>query len=249
MKCSRPTCPGTASTAGLCSTHYRAWQLSNPVVPQQIVAEHIKALRDAGMNGVRISEMAGVSFSSVYRISSGRNINVVRSGVARKILAVKTPDVLHGRADSRVPIVGTARRLQALTAMGYTTEELSELTGYAKRTLPRLIHARKANVTVATAETVDAVYRSLMFLPAPDTTKARRARLRAQRAGWVPPLAWDDIDDPNETPDLGRPVDTAEAVIDLRDDGLTDQEIAKVLNLKVDSVQQSARRYERKLAS
>jgi hypothetical protein len=30
-----------------------------------------------------------------------------------------------------------------------------------------------------------------------------RARNLAARHGWLPPLAWDDIDDPNETPDFG----------------------------------------------
>src|SRR3546814_4274182 len=41
----------------------------------------------------------------------------------------------------------------------------------------------------------------------PYTTLFRSAttKRRAARAGWPPPLAWDNIDDPNETPDLGAP--------------------------------------------
>lgn len=79
---------------------------------------------------------------------------------------------------------------------------------------------------------------------------SNRVRARAARAGWAPPLAWDDnIDDPDAVPDLGRTVETGAIVIDLRSDGLPDSRIAEVLGIKVDSVQQAARRYEQKAAS
>ena len=34
----------------------------------------------------------------------------------------------------------------------------------------------------------------------PEGTRADTARRRARHLGWPPPLAWDDIDDPDETP-------------------------------------------------
>ncbi|MCT7369419.1 hypothetical protein [Mycolicibacterium llatzerense] len=213
-----------------------------------LVAEHINQLRESGMSGTCIADQAGVAFSEVYHIIRGDR-GYVLSDVARKILAVRPVPMLEWSPGRQVPSIGSARRIQALVALGHTQADLAAEIGCYPNHIPRIM--RQPFVTVAFARAVDDVYRRLMFTPAPERAASRRSRARAQRAGWAPPLAWDEdtIDDPTAEPDLGRPVETREIVIDLRADGLSDARIAEVLNLKVDSVQQAARRYERKLAS
>ena len=54
-----------------------------------------------------------------------------------------------------------------------------------------------------TQRTHDAIARAhgrLWDSTPPDTWQARRWAAQARRAGWAPTLAWDDIDDPAETP-------------------------------------------------
>jgi hypothetical protein len=53
------------------------------------------------------------------------------------------------------------------------------------------------------AEAILALYDDLSMTPA-DGPGAWRALSDARKHGWAPPLAWDDIDDPNETPDTGE---------------------------------------------
>ena len=249
MKCSRRTCPFGAVKRGMCKKHHTAWCAQNPTVPAALVADHINQLRASGMTGEYIAELAGVAITEVYALIRGERIYVL-ADVAAKIRAVGYVPPLDRNPTSLLPIIGTARRLQALTSLGWTTTRLAAELGVHINNVPRLMLQRQPYATVASARAVDAMYRRLMFASPPDELGAKRARARAARAGWVPPLAWDDdIDDPNATPDLGRVVETGEKVIDLRQEGLSDVRIAEVLGIRVDSVQQSARRYERKLAS
>jgi hypothetical protein len=50
-----------------------------------------------------------------------------------------------------------------------------------------------------TADTIAAAYESLS-MTVPEGAYANRNRAIAARRGWLPPLAYDDIDDPNEQP-------------------------------------------------
>lgn len=250
MKCSRPNCPGSVDQRGLCQKHYDAWIAENPTVPAEIVAAHIHTLRAGGMNGVHIAELSGVDHTTIYKISSGRRV-FVQGPIAQKILAVQLAPALE-RPVGWVPIVGVARRLQALIVMGYTTQELADRTGYGVQGMPELIHAQQPWVKVATARAVDRVYRELMFTPAPETLATKRARLRAQRAGWWPALVWDDIDDPDEKPESkylwrnNRVVTFSERYADVVEIGVHgDANIAERLGISPDSLKQMRRRLEK----
>ena len=97
-----------------------------------------------------------------------------------------------------VPAVGTIRRIQALVCMGWSMPTLSQRLGAAQpQTIQNL--ARKphdARIRVATAEKIRALYDELSMLHGPNRVGAARAASK----GWAPPLAWDDIDDPDERP-------------------------------------------------
>lgn len=96
--------------------------------------------------------------------------------------------------------VGVARRLQALSAIGYTDRQLADHTGIHVAYLSRLRAQNAAQViTARTFEKIARCYDALWCVPqiGPYATRAKRA---AARKGWLPPLAWDDdtIDSPED---------------------------------------------------
>lgn len=101
-----------------------------------------------------------------------------------------------------VPAIGTTRRAQALRWLGFTRTHVADLTGVSTSTLRRLEHDQPVVVSRETAARIRVVYAQHEGAPAapvdPATVAAQRAL--AERAGWVPPLAWDDPDDPLERP-------------------------------------------------
>lgn len=96
---------------------------------------------------------------------------------------------------ARMSPVGASRRLQGLVANGHPIAALARELGTNERSIYRWmggharIHRTRHNAIVALASALAEV---------PGTS--RRARTIAHRHGWVPLAAWDDIDDPNETP-------------------------------------------------
>lgn len=111
-------------------------------------------------------------------------------------------DVLRGVA-KRVPGTGTTRRLQALAAVGWDAHDVALRMGRTHQWVSLLRRRDDRLVFATTADAVRAVYDILCMAPGKSTT----ARRLAAREGWPSPLAWDDIDDPNATPDLGASTD------------------------------------------
>lgn len=101
-----------------------------------------------------------------------------------------------------IDATGTRRRLQALAALGWGTMTLAAMTGIHPRYLPDLRAGRVERVTPQTAVKVREAYSRLcMKVPTAGTPQSRgQTRARARRNGWAGPLAWDNIDDPNEAP-------------------------------------------------
>jgi len=106
----------------------------------------------------------------------------------------------QGRYEPRtIDGTGTARRLQALAAIGWGSTDVAELLGFSgvsRRHVQRLRHAMRVNVQTAAA--VRDLYDRLSMTPGASPI----ARRRALEAGYVPPLAWDEhaIDDPAAKP-------------------------------------------------
>lgn len=94
----------------------------------------------------------------------------------------------------RVPALGSRRRLQALRAIGYSISRLSKETGLSEIYIRQFCKGRHENIRREYAETIDRVYRTLCVQPLHNSASAKKARLYAQRNGWYPPMAWDDID-------------------------------------------------------
>jgi hypothetical protein len=103
-----------------------------------------------------------------------------------------------------VPATGTLRRFQALMALGWRGPEIAKVAGVSINTLRSVGYHGSDRVLADTARRVRDAYDQLS-MTVPEGPYANRTRLMAERRGWFPPLAWDDIDDPDAIPDLGAP--------------------------------------------
>jgi hypothetical protein len=102
---------------------------------------------------------------------------------------------------------GTRRRLHALIALGWPTAIIFAEAGMPKNS--RI--GRYPTVHIETAAKIKAVYERLSMTPGPSP----RSRMLARKAGYLPPLAWDDdtIDDPNAQPMAEQPVEVDEVAV------------------------------------
>lgn len=171
------------------------------LVDARPVRNHLQKLREAGVGKRTIAARSGVSQTVVDRllgINSDRPAARVRPETAKRLLSVRVEDVAAG---TRVSIVGTQRRLQALIALGWTQTEIAQRVGWTVANLNTLVHGRSPQVNRGTHERVQSVYEELSMLPGPSDN----ARRLALRYGWCTPLAWDDdsIDDPASRPSGG----------------------------------------------
>lgn len=172
------------------------------------VREHVQRLRaEHGLDLHTIARAAGVN----PRILDHLLYGVPSAGItpAKKIHRDKATAILA--VDPRVVLprtisgVGTQRRLRGLAAAGWTSAAMAPYVGLAPDTINRLTAVDPPiSVRRETAERVRAAaHRLIRMNPVqvgiPEAT-VRRMRTIAARKGWVPLVAWDDIDDPAATP-------------------------------------------------
>lgn len=143
-----------------------------------------------------------------------------------------------------VSAIGSMRRLQGLTALGWTLDALAAESGLPITTLSVVRAGRTRQIHAGTRSAIDSLYERLSFT----TGASDVARAIASKQRWAPPLAWDEaaIDDPGAVPSgvgytAGRHR-TRESIVDLRDAGLTDRQIAERLALTIDAIQAADRR-------
>lgn len=120
---------------------------------------------------------------AINRYNQGRKLTLTRHQI---------PTLLH-------PAQGTRRRIQALAALGWSLAALQPHTGTCATYLRRITRGEITRVEARTVLRIRTAYDALSMLPPPTGTArekqsvTRTLRLAAIR-GWVPPLAWDDID-------------------------------------------------------
>lgn len=144
-----------------------------------------------------------------------------------------------------VPALGTRRRIEGLGFLGYSTSDLSRRAGRTRSWLLKV--TRNEWVQQETAELVAAMFEQLCMQPAPDTDASRRTRARARRAGYVPPLAWDDIDNPDEQPAGWQytPAARGEALTELVDRGAGITEVCSTLRVSREALEKWCARHGR----
>lgn len=112
--------------------------------------------------------------------------------VAARVLRLKPA----GTGPLLVSALGSARRLQALAAMGWPVSWAGPQADITDAYARLLVRGRQGSVSTAVAARIDAVYRRHCTIPGPSDI----ARAHARRNQWVTAVAWDDIDDPNDKP-------------------------------------------------
>lgn len=93
---------------------------------------------------------------------------------------------------------GAVRRLQALMALGWPRRELARQAGYKGDTFALILNGRRQRITLETHRRIDDLYENLCMTLGPSSS----SRIRAAKKGFLPPLAWENIDDPDERPNL-----------------------------------------------
>jgi hypothetical protein len=158
----------------------------------------------------------------------------------RQLAGINTPRLTDA--------TGTRRRLQALCALGWTTDIIGQHLHVDGKVIRHFIQTK--TVTTTTASRVRAIYDQLSMTPGPSTITRKRSAAKA----WVVPLAWDDdsIDDPHAEPNHaaggGRNRRGAVDVDDARqllDYGLPVNEVAARFKIKRESLVVALRRADR----
>jgi hypothetical protein len=142
----------------------------------------------------RIAARAGVDGMTVGRVYAGRN---------QSIFAEQADAILGVHLESPGPTamiqgVGASRRLRALARAGYSISVCARLLARQTQTVYLWRAQRRQQITLASHQAVDTLYRQLW-----DTEGASSVTRRvAEQLGWFPFDAWTEstIDDPTAQP-------------------------------------------------
>ncbi|HEX8082130.1 MAG TPA: hypothetical protein VF557_18105 [Jatrophihabitans sp.] len=229
-QCRCPSCTAANTAVSNRLHRERAYGRWKPYIDASPSRAHIASLRAAGIGVDQIAKLTGLSPSHlrglIYPSSNGKPpFRKIRHETAERILAVPVDDSSRA-ANSRVDATGTRRRLQALVAIGWAQELLADELGRSPANLRRSMASR--SVTARTRHLVQEMYERLWDAEPPHLLAAQRrasaaARAHAAKHHWLPPLAWDDIDD---DPDPGP---TA-CVFSSRNDGFDEIAIERAMS-------------------
>lgn len=154
------------------------------------VREHILTLHAAGMTDQAIARAAGCSIQPVGNIRKGKTQRV-RQPIAEAILGVSL--AAHPQ-QALVLNIGCRRRIEALHVMGHASSAIGKPVDVGRTMIKRWREAPR--VYLETLELITAVYEDLRDIDGGDT----RVKRWAARSKFHDPMAWSDIDDPDETP-------------------------------------------------
>lgn len=103
-----------------------------------------------------------------------------------------------------VPSIGVQRRVRALMRLGWSGKQIAQAAGWSSEQCLQYAMKKESCLRGTWLKVAEAYDRMSMTLPPERTSKEKwqvsRTRGHAERSGWPPPLAWDNIDDPNEHP-------------------------------------------------
>jgi hypothetical protein len=251
-------CGRVSTRRGMCNTHYEQrrtrdvaygrWQ--STLVDAEPVRAHVAALKAAGLGNRRINALSGVSRTSLTALTSGRRCKgtgptvKVWAHTANKLLSVPIPtDTTMVAGGVNIPSLGTVRRLQALVAIGHSQQSICDHLGWLPGNATRLFNGKQDYVTVSTAAKARVLFNELQLTPG----TCERARRRAKKLGWPPPLAWEEdaIDDPAARPDIGQQetVGFVERYTEMRELGYNDLQIVSRWSMKPESLERQLHRY------
>lgn len=174
--------------------------------------EHVQNLLAAGCTLSGIVDYVNAYHSTVVELAAG-TVEQLLPETAHSILSFR-PGPNHPAFGHWTDATGTVRRLQALAVLGHPNYTIAEALEVAGSTLRKIAAGERARVSKATAAAVASLYAQWMTRPGPSNATRRRAHAN----NWHGPLAWDDIDNPDEQPDTADS-DTAPRYLALAEDG------------------------------
>ncbi|MGW9825091.1 hypothetical protein ACUXNS_000075 [Brevibacterium pityocampae] len=182
------------------------------LVDAEPARQHVRDLMSRGMGWKRVARAAGVNTSMMYPLLYGKYLDQpdhpdrrpprkqIRREYAEAILAVRF-DLAAG---ALVDPTGTRRRIQALVHAGWPIAQIADRTGLDHQRLRETLRGLRLTTLRETRDRVAEFFTTAWHGPDDCVPPASvtRARNLARKRGWLPALAWDDIDDPSETPDV-----------------------------------------------
>jgi hypothetical protein len=178
--------------------HKRSVGIPTSLVSAGPATRHVQALVQLGWSCGTLADLTHneLSIHTFHNLNNSKYRTIERRTAATVIQIPHTLNVPTWLNDtSEVPPLGATRRIQALTALGWTRDQLQQQIApgvslnHVARGLYDSMHAHRWHA-------IDELYQRLCMTPGPSTIGATRAAAR----GYHPPLAWDDIDCPDETP-------------------------------------------------
>lgn len=136
----------------------------------------------------------------------GRNAcfvtKMIRRGPNARVWVTTRDSVLAAkRLGTLVSPIGLQRRVRALSAMGWSMKVVSEIAGVSDESLFKI--RAKENLRFVREEIrpgILAAYEQLSMKVPPRSRSVWTTQSKALKRGYYPPLAWDDIDDPQAKP-------------------------------------------------
>lgn len=149
-----------------------------------------------------IASATGLTLASAQHLTGDarRYDRKIGRHLAQVILRTDITSATAGLTDA----TGARRRLQALAAIGWSQMEIARRYDGHFVSLASIARGAQSQVGPRLHRLITTAYDDLAMTPGPHN----RTRLDAARKGWAPPLAWDDIDDPNEIPTGIEPTPT-----------------------------------------
>lgn len=185
--CSRPTCTRTASGPhGYCNPHAYATGAIQPRMPATLAQAIIRRHLDDGHTLQAIANATGLADSGLRKILAGD----------RGTVRASTIQALRDAMFDGVPVPAwrIARRLQALMAAGWEQRHIAAESGVTRETIRNITLGLYDSCYPKVAQPIFQFYAEHEADPVQPPSRL------ASQHGWLPPAAWDDIDDHDEMP-------------------------------------------------
>lgn len=146
-------------------------------VSTQAARAHINKLRAHGATTESIAKGAGLAFSTVSNIASGRQL-MCAGATSELILGTTMRDCVHHV--ETVPVGDLVDRLRVAHARGWSQRVIGEAAGVSKTTIWRISHGVVERTLVDVAVKLDRFLRKIDGIDGP----SGRARSEARKHGW-----------------------------------------------------------------